>query len=165
MDAVMSKVRSLGGSVQIETEPGKGTTFTLRVPSTLAILRALLARVGEERYAVPLASVAETMEFDAHAVAALHGREGLVLRDTVIPTVHLRERVGVDDSNLPKRRPTVILDVGGRRTALVVDALVGQQEIVVEPFDPPKRMLPIFSGATILGDGAPVLILDPAALV
>jgi len=165
MDAVVSRVRALGGSVQVESEKGKGTAFILRLPTTLAILRALLARVGDERYAVPLTSVAETMEFNAAQTTAVQGRETLLLRDEVIPTVHLRERLGVGPRRTDGRRPTIILDVGGRRSALVVDALVGQQEIVVESFDGPKGMLPIFSGATILGDGAPVLILDPAALV
>jgi len=77
----------------------------------------------------------------------------------------LRERFGVTGPRPPGRSPAVILDVGGRRAAIVVDALIGQQEIVVEPFEAPKGTLPLFSGATILGDGAPALIVDPAALV
>jgi len=165
MDAVFSRIRTLGGSVHLATEAGVGSTFTLRIPSTLAILRALLARVGEERYAVPMMSVAETMEFNPMAATAVQGREALLLRDEVIPTVHLRERLGAQGKRAVGRRPTIILDVGGRRAALVVDALLGQQEIVVEAFDSPRGMLPVFSGATILGDGVPVLILDPAALV
>jgi two-component system, chemotaxis family, sensor kinase CheA len=165
MDAVLTKVRALGGSVEVQTAPGKGTTFTLRLPMTLAIVRALLARVGGERYAIPLGGIAETVEFLLDRVAALEGREAYVLRDVLVPTVRLRDRLGVTGSRPAGRLPAVILEVGGRRAALVVDALVGQQEIVVEPFDAPKGTLPVFSGATILGDGAPALILDPAALV
>jgi two-component system chemotaxis sensor kinase CheA len=165
MDAVVSRVRALGGSIHVESSSQAGSTFTLRLPTTLAILRALLTRVGEERYALPLAAVSETVEFNPLMVASVQGREGLVLRDEVIPTVHLRQRLGVKGPDHAGRRPSVVLDVGGRRSAVVVDALVGQQEIVVESFDGPRGMLPVFSGATILGDGIPVLILDPAALV
>ena len=165
MDAVLSKVRSLGGSVELESKAGVGSVFTLRLPMTLAIVRALLARVGDERYAVPLAGVAETVEYNPALVAALEGREALVLRQELLPTVRLRERLGVTGPRPVGKAPTIILQVGERRAALVVDALVGQQEIVVESFEAPKGMLPIFSGATILGDGVPALIVDPAALV
>ena len=88
-----------------------------------------------------------------------------ILREELVPTVRLRERLGVEGPRPPGRQPAVILEVGDRRAALVVDVLLGQQEIVVEPFDAPKGTLPVFSGATILGDGAPALIVDPAALV
>ncbi|MDZ4863662.1 MAG: chemotaxis protein CheA [Gemmatimonadota bacterium] len=165
MDAVISRLRGLGGVVEIETRMGQGTTFTLRLPMTLAIVRALVARVGDERYAIPLAGIAETVEFHPDRVAALEGREAFVLRERLIPTVRLRERLGVTGPRQPGRQPAVIMQVGERRVAVVVDALVGQQEIVVEPFDAPQGTLPVFSGATILGDGTPALIVDPAALV
>ncbi|HET9039424.1 MAG TPA: chemotaxis protein CheA [Gemmatimonadales bacterium] len=165
VDVAMTRVRQLGGTIEIRSELGKGTTFLIRVPLTLAIVRALLADAGGERYAVPLAYVAETVEFNPRAVTALRSREALVVREQVIPTVHLRDLVSSRGQAVPARRPTVILEVGERRTALVVDALLGQQDIVVAPFDAPRGMPPYVGGATILADGAPALVLDAAALL
>ncbi len=139
--------------------------YAIKANSNLAVLRVLLPRVGRERYAVPLAHVAETVEFDAGRTTSMGGREAFVLRDRVIPTTRLRDLLQVRGDGAPLRPPAVILETGTRKSALVVDALLGQQEIVVEPFEAPSGMLPLFSGATILGDGEPALILDAAALV
>ncbi|MGZ8398571.1 MAG: chemotaxis protein CheW [Gemmatimonadales bacterium] len=165
VDVAMTRVRALGGTLEVRSELGRGSTFLIRVPLTLAIVRALLAEAGGERYAVPLAYVAETVEFDRRAVTSVRDREALVVRDQVIPTVHLRDLVSAPSRGQPARQPTVILEVGERRTALVVDALLGQQDIVVEPFDAPRGMPPFVGGATILADGRPALILDAAALL
>lgn len=166
IDVVVSKVRQLGGAVEIRSTEGKGTTWILRLPMTLAVVRVLLARVGSERYALPLATVAETIEVAPDSQAVLQGADALVLREQVIPTRDLRTLLQVKtDVPPPKRRPGIVLQVGDRRAALLADALVGQQEIVVEPFEAPRGMLPLFSGAAILGDGVPALILDAATLV
>ena len=165
VDVAMTRVRALGGTLEVKSELGRGTTFTVRVPLTLAIVRALLARAGGERYAVPLAYVAETVEFDPRAVTSLRDREALLVRDRVVPTVHLRHLVRGEAGGAAARAPTVILELGDRRMALVVDALAGQQDIVVEPFDAPRGMPSFVGGATILADGAPALILDAAALL
>jgi two-component system chemotaxis sensor kinase CheA len=161
----MTRVRALGGTLEVRTEVGRGSTFLIRVPLTLAIVRALLTEADGERYAVPLAYVAETVEFDRRAVTAVRDREALVVRDQVIPTVHLRDLVSGKNGSRSPRQPTVILEIGERRTALVVDALLGQQDIVVEPFDAPRGLPPFVGGATILADGKPALILDAAALL
>jgi two-component system, chemotaxis family, sensor kinase CheA len=165
VDVAMTRVRALGGTLEVRTEVGRGSTFLIRVPLTLAIVRALLTEAAGERYAVPLAYVAETVEFDRRAVTAVRDREALVVRDHVIPTVHLSDLVSGKNDVRPTRQPTVILEIGERRTALVVDALLGQQDIVVEPFDAPRGLPPFVGGATILADGKPALILDAAALL
>ena len=165
VDVAMTRVRALGGTLEVRSELGRSTTFLIRVPLTLAIVRALLAEAGGERYAVPLAYVAETVEFDRQAVTAVRDREALVVRDRVIPTVHLCDLVACPSKAVSARRPTIILEVGERRAALVVDALVGQQDIVVEPFDAPRGLPSYIGGATILADGAPALILDASALL
>jgi two-component system, chemotaxis family, sensor kinase CheA len=165
VDVAMTRVRALGGTLEVRTDLGRGSTFLIRVPLTLAIVRALLTEAAGERYAVPLAYVAETVEFDRRAITAVRDREALVVRDHVIPTVHLRDLVSGQSGSHSTRQPTVILEIGERRTALVVDALLGQQDIVVEPFDAPRGLPPFVGGATILADGKPALILDAAALL
>lgn len=164
LDVVATQLQSLGGSLDIQTERGKGTTFVLRLPPTVAILPALLTSVGDERFALPLTHVEETVDLTAMKAAEMDGSEAIVLRERVVPLVHLRKMLGAD-GEVPDRRPVIILRVGGRRSGLVVDHLMGQREIVIKGFDAPAGTLPIFSGATILGDGQPVLILDAARLV
>jgi len=165
VDVVLTRIRALGGSVEIRSEVGHGTSVTLRLPLTVVLLRALLARVGEERYVIPVTHVAETVFLDSRSATTLNGRQALKLRDQAIPTVRLRELAGFPEEPTPARQPCVVFEVGTRRTALVVDALLGQEEIVVEPFEPPSGTPAVFSGATILSDGVPSLILDAAAVV
>ena len=165
IDVAATRLRALGGSIDIRSEPGKGTTFVLRLPVTLAIVRALIARVGRERYALPLTYVAETVELGAAPTTTVEGREAIVLRDRVVPLVYLRQLLGVPGDAPPPRRPIIVLEMGERRSGVVVDEMLGQQEIVVKGFDAPQGTLPVFSGATIMGDGVPALILDAGGLV
>jgi two-component system chemotaxis sensor kinase CheA len=167
IDVAMTRIRALGGSVEIRTEPGKGTTFVLRLPVTLAIVRALIAAVGNERYALPLTYVAETVEFGTVPLTTMEGRDAIVLRDRVVPLVDLRKLLGTNGTSAPPplRRPVIVLEMGERRSGIVVDGMLSQQEIVVKAFDAPQGTLPVFSGATIMGDGVPALILDAAGLV
>jgi two-component system chemotaxis sensor kinase CheA len=164
IDAVHNRVRALGGTVEIRTAPGQGTTVTARLPLTLAIVRALLARVDDETYALPMTHVQETVELEANVLRRVRGREVLVLRDDVLPLLRLRERVGLAREDA-RSRQVVVLEVADRRVGLVVDELTGQQEIVVKQFDAVRGGLPLFSGATILGDGAPALIVDVSSLL
>src|SRR2546422_643651 len=165
IDVAVTRLRALGGSIEIRSQPGKGTTFVLRLPVTLAIVRALIASVGRERYALPLTYVAETVELGAAPTTTVEGREAIVLRDRVVPLVYLRQLLGVAGDAPPPRRPIIVLEMGDRRSGVVVDGMLGQQEIVVKGFDAPQGTLPVFSGATIMGDGVPALILDAGGLV
>jgi len=170
VDAVYTRVRSLGGAVDIKSVPGQGTTVTLRLPLTLAIVRALLARVGQEVYAVPLTHVSETVELHPEVRRTLRGKEVLVLREDVLPLLRLRSLVGLPDD--AASRPTghgqleqvVVVEVADRRAGLVVDELAGQQEIVVKQYDAVRDGLKIFGGATILSDGSPALIVDVSSV-
>ncbi|HKW47522.1 MAG TPA: chemotaxis protein CheA [Gemmatimonadaceae bacterium] len=165
IDAVYTRVRALGGAVDIRSQTGQGTTATLRLPLTLAIVRALLARAANEVYAIPLTHVSETVELNAAALRTLQGREVLVLRSDVLPVLRMRELVGLPprDAVVAAGQPNeqvVIIDLPDRRIGLVVDELGGQQEIVVKQFDGVKDGLSFFGGATILGNGSPALIVD-----
>lgn len=164
VDAVVSRVRALGGSVELSSTPGQGTTMTLRLPVTLAIVRALMARVGSERYALPLTHVRETLERGPATVRPVQGREMLVLRDEVLPLLRLREVVAMADAPAAQEE-IVIIERGDRRAGLVVDELTGQEDIVVKGFDAARGGLALFSGATILPDGAPALIVDVGSLL
>ncbi len=164
IDVAVTRIRAMGGSIEVRSEEGKGTTFVMRLPVTLAIVRALIAGVGTERYALPLTYVAETVEFGVQATTIVEGREAIVLRDRVVPLVHLRRLLGVS-GDAPTRCPIIVLEMGERRSGIVVDGMLGQQEIVVKGFDAPHGTLPVFSGATIMGDGVPTLILDAGGLL
>ena len=166
VDAVVNRVRALGGSVELQTEAGAGTTITLRLPLTLAIVRALLARAGGEHYALPLTHVRETLAYGPETVRHVNGREVLVLRDEVLPLYDLRDVVQLGAPRVAgAEREIVVIERGERRGGLVVDELVGQDEIVVKQFDAARGAHGAFTGATILGDGAPALIMDVGSLL
>ncbi|PYP42918.1 MAG: hypothetical protein DMD43_01130 [Gemmatimonadetes bacterium] len=156
VDAVLTRIRALGGRVELKTVPGRGSVFLLHVPVTRAIVRALLVAVGSERYAIPFGVLAEASLHDA-------ARGEVTLRGEPLPTADLRQVVGLSGES-GGRRPIVVVELGGQRAALVVDALLGQQDVVVERLAPPAGLPAWVGGATILPDGAPALILDPAAL-
>jgi two-component system chemotaxis sensor kinase CheA len=167
IDVVLTRVRALGGSVEIASKPGEGTTVTLRLPVTLAIVRALLARVDGEMYAVPMTHVRETVELRQAARRRVQGREVMLLRDEVIPLVQFREVVGLPEAHFVAAdgsTQVIVIESDGRRTGLVVDEFAGQQDIVVKGFDAVRDGLALFSGATILADGAPALIVDVSSL-
>ncbi|HEY0035917.1 MAG TPA: chemotaxis protein CheA [Longimicrobium sp.] len=166
LDVVATRVRALGGMLEIESEPGRGTAMTLQLPATLAIVRALLVRQSGETYALPLTHVGETVHLLPEEVGAVNGRTVAFLRDEVIPLHSLRRLLSTNGAGPDTgKRPAVILEVGEQRVGLEVDQLLGQQEIVVKAFDATADTLKLFSGATILSDGRPALILDAGSLL
>jgi two-component system chemotaxis sensor kinase CheA len=166
LDVVATRVRALGGTLEITSRAGEGTAFTLRLPLTLAIVRALLVRLDGETYALPLTHVSETVEVAPSEVHTVKGKTVAVLRDEVIPLLQLRALLrGAGGGEAPELRTAVILERGEHRVGVEVDGLVGQQEIVVKSFDATAATLRLFSGATILSDGRPALILDVGSLL
>jgi two-component system chemotaxis sensor kinase CheA len=165
LDVVATRVRALGGMLEIASEPGQGTSMTLQLPQTLAIVRALLVRQSGETYALPLTHVGETVQLLPEEIGAVKGRPVAYLRDEVIPLHSLRTLLRANGTREGEKRAAVILEVGEQRVGLEVDALLGQQEIVVKAFDATADTLHLFSGATILADGRPALILDAGSLL
>ncbi len=159
LDVVATKVRSLGGSVELSTAAGAGTTIRLELPMTLAIIHALLARTAGEIYALPITHVVETLVLLPGMSRMEGGREVLEIRNEKIPAVRLRDRLG-HPSRDTQAAHAVILDLPAGRLSLVVDEFVGQQEIVVKSFDAARGVTRMFGGATMLTDGSPALILD-----
>jgi two-component system chemotaxis sensor kinase CheA len=164
VDAVETRMRALGGAVEIESREGEGTSVTLRLPLTLAITRTLLARVGGETYAIPAGHVAATAELDSAQATTVRGEPVLLLGDQPLPALDLRALVGQPGSTAAGRE-LVVVEARERRAALVVDELLGQQDAVVKRFDRVRGALDCFSGATILGNGTPALIVDVGRLL
>ena len=164
-DIVATRVRSLGGSLEVHTDAGLGTSVSMRLPLTLAISRALLARVDQEIYAIPLTHVLETFSLSQPMLFESKGKQVVAIRDDLFPAIWLRERVGLPAPEVAASGQVVLIELAERKAALVVDEFVGQQEIVVKQFDGVSASKTLFSGATILGDGSPALIVDASSLL
>lgn len=165
MDVVKSKINSLGGSVDIVSQVGKGTKITLTLPLTLAIIQALLVGVGGETYAIPLNNVVEILDVRENSLKTIRNNEVINLRGKILPIVMLDKLLGISRNGRASRFPVVVVDRGNQLLGLGVDKLVGQQEIVIKSFDSILKGIRGFAGATIMGDGKVVLILDIASLV
>jgi two-component system chemotaxis sensor kinase CheA len=159
LDVVASRVRGLGGAIEVGTRPGQGTTFTLRVPVTLALSHSLRVRLGSEEYALPITHIREVVPLSGDAPA----RGGtIMIRDEPLPLIDLGRVLGCG-AGLPTA--AIIAELGERRVALAVEKVMGHEQVVVKPFDPPVGALPVFSGATILADGRPALLIDPLSVL
>jgi two-component system chemotaxis sensor kinase CheA len=162
MDVVRRNIKSLGGSVDVKTEIGTGSIFTIRLPLTLAILDGQLCSVGSQTYVIPLVSIIESIQVDKGLVKGIAGETELYkLRDSYIPVIRLHKKLGVHDAQEDLEKGLlVVVEEGGQRAGIFVDDLLGQQQVVIKSLESNFMKIDSIAGATILGDGTVSLILD-----
>ena len=165
LDVVKSNIEALGGDVEVKTKLGEGSTFTVRLPLTLAIIQALLVKVREELYAIALGSITSIEDIPVKDIKYVEAKEVIHLRDTVIPLVRLDRVLDVEPKEEPESLTVVIVKKGDQQAGLVVDDLIGQQEIVIKSLGKYMTGNKLISGATILGDGEVALIIDANTLM
>ncbi len=165
LDVVKKAVTSLNGTIDIATVAGRGTEFTIKLPLTLAIIQALLVEVSGETFAIPLTGVLESLRLDSAVIHRVAAGELINLRDRLLPIVRLNNSFGLVQVERGDMEYVVIVGSGEKRGGIVVDRLLGQQEIVIKGIDDYLGNLPGISGATVLGDGRVSLIIDIATLL
>ena len=167
MDVVKKNIKALGGNIEVTSEQGKGSTFTIRLPLTLAILDGQLVRVGEETYIVPLISIIESLQIRSEQTNAIAGKaEVYKLRDDYIPIVRLYNIFGIQPDNTELNNGLMVVVEGdGVKAGLIVDDLLAQQQVVIKSLETNYSRIDGVSGATILGDGTVALILDISGLI
>lgn len=164
MDVVRTNIQKLGGNVSVTSTKGKGTVIEVLIPLTVAILPAMMVGVGKHQYAIPLASVVEIVRLSDTARHTVAGKAVMRLREQVLPLIDMPARLGDERTN-DGRRFAVVVEVGQQRAGLIVDDLIGQQEVVIKPLDDSYTAGGPFSGATIREDGDVSLIIDATALI
>jgi len=166
MDVVKNNISKLGGVIDVHSETGIGTKIAITLPITLAIVSALLMRASDQTFALPLSSVSEAIPFDGSVVRNIDGHSVMSLRGTTLPICRLDEMFGLErTTGIPRRQFAVVASLGARRLGLVVDQLVGEQDIVIKPLGRSLRDVRGFAGATELGDERVGLVLDAAAII
>jgi two-component system chemotaxis sensor kinase CheA len=161
LDVVKSKVESLSGEVTVKTKLGEGSTWIIRLPLTLAIIQALMVIIGEEKYAIPLDSIQSIEDVSPSDIKFVENKEVINLRGSVLPLIRLSEVLDTESTKNPEEDMVVVIARKGDQLAgLVIDELMGQQEIVIKPLGKYTNKCKLISGATILGDGEIALILD-----
>lgn len=166
LDVVKSMIESLSGEVEVKSKLGEGSTWTIRLPLTLAIIQALMVEIGDEKYAIALGSIQTIEDILPSDVKLVQAKEVIQLRDLVIPLVRLNEILDIPSKKDPEENlVVVVVKKGDKLAGLVVDELIGQQEIVIKSLGKYISKCKIISGATVLGDGEVALILDANALI
>ncbi|NLV91983.1 MAG: chemotaxis protein CheA [Firmicutes bacterium] len=165
MDAVKAVIESLNGDVEVESALGRGTSFRLRLPLTLAIIRALLTVVDGDVIAVPIQSIRENLIVSEEEIKRVHGQPMITLRDEILPLIDLGCWLGYTTEPRGGSRPVIVVEVGEAKVGLVVDELVGQQEIVIKALNSGLGEVRGIAGATVLGNGRVALILEASAVL
>ena len=165
MDVVKSNIEKIGGTIELKSKEGRGSTFTIKIPLTLAIVSALIVECASERFAIPQISVVELVRaggHSEHSVEMIHGTPVLRLRNRLLPLVSLRQLLRLPDSESETADQFIVVtQVGTYTFGIIVDRVFDTEEIVVKPVAPILRHIEMFSGNTILGDGTVIMILDP----
>jgi len=164
LDIVRDKLSALGGFADVETEKDIGSTFMLTLPITLAIIKSLIVRVGRERFAIPLTSISETHAVEHSALQTIEGREVYNLRGTMLPMVRLKNMLGLK-TNGAERSFAVVVGFGERRIGLLVEELLGQQEIVIKSLGDYFKGVKGFAGAAEIGRHEVILVLDVESVI
>ena len=165
MDVVRSKIEALSGHVDVETHIDEGSVFKIKLPLTLAIIQAMLVRVQEEMYAIPLTSIDSTINIEPSDIQTVQNKEVIVLRGEIIPIIRMEEALQVPHTKDSDELFVVVVHAGEAKAGIVVDNLIGQQEIVIKTLGNLFAGLKLFGGATVLGDGKVALILDVATMI
>lgn len=165
MDVVRTNIKKINGSIDVKSVPGQGTEMILKLPLTLAIIQSLLVTVGQERFAIPLAVVVETLKINKSEIKTIERQEVLKLRNEVLSLLRMADFYKVETSKELENPYIVIVKAAERKLGLIVDTLLGQEEIVIKPLGELLKDTKGISGATIMGDGLVTLIVDIATLV
>ncbi|CAK8717848.1 histidine kinase [Candidatus Electrothrix laxa] len=166
MDVVKKNIEKLNGTVEIVSEKGKGTRLRIKIPLTMAIIQALMVRVGREKFTIPLTTVEETLRVFRHEISEIEGVDVIHLRESTMPIFQLAKIYDIDRQGQDEDKMfVVVVSTGTQELGLVVDELLGQEEVVIKPLADYLRVESGFGGATILGDGGISLILDVPELV
>jgi two-component system chemotaxis sensor kinase CheA len=167
LDVVKSKITSLGGNVSVESEPGKGSKFSIQLPLTLSIISAMLIKLGAEKYAIPLSSIVETGLIRREHIRKIHGNRMIDFRGSLIPVVSLARVLDCHSFSEEEEAESeiVVIRKGEKLGAVMIDEFIGQGDIVLKTLGKYLNHVPAISGATILGDGQVALIVDPNALI
>ena len=166
LDVVKSKIEALSGEVEVKSKLGEGSSWIIRLPLTLAIIQALMVDIGNEKYAVSLGAIQTIEDIPPQDVKLVQAKEVIQLRDLVIPLIRLNEILDIESKKDPDENlVVVIVKKGDKLAGLVVDELIGQQEIVIKPLGKYVSKCKVISGATVLGDGEVALILDANTLI